>query len=65
MASWIVKQFGKEISIDHILSDGTIEQITVNPSGYQYVLYVTGALYIVALLISIFMVRPYNKKKEQ
>ena len=64
MASWIVKQFGKEISIDHILSDGTIEQITVNPSGYQYVLYVTGALYIVALLISIFMVRPYNKKKE-
>ena len=65
MASWIVKQFGKEISIDHILSDGTIEQITVNPSGYQYVLYITGALYIVALLISIFMVRPYNKKKEQ
>lgn len=65
MASWIVKQFGKEISIDHILSDGTIEQITVNPSGYQYVLYVTGALYVVALLISIFMVRPYNKKKEQ
>lgn len=65
MASWIVKQFGKEISIDHILSDGTIEQITVNPSGYQYVLYVTGALYIVALLISIFMVRPYNKKKEK
>ena len=62
MATWIVKQFGKEVSIDHVLPDGTIEQITVNPTGYQQVLYVTIALYIVALLISIFLVRPYRNK---
>ena len=34
------------------------EMITVNPVGYQTVLYVTGALYIVSLLLSIFLVRP-------
>ncbi|HKM33497.1 MAG TPA: MFS transporter, partial [Lachnospiraceae bacterium] len=62
MATWIVKQFGKEVSIDHVLPDGTIEQITVNPTGYQQVLYVTIALYIVAFLISIFLVRPYKNK---
>ncbi len=33
------------------------EMITVNPLGYQTVLYVTLALYIVSLLISLFMVR--------
>ena len=35
----------------------------INPTGYQTVLYVTLALYIVALLISVFLVRP-NKEKE-
>ena len=50
MASWIVS---------HV---GTPEAAT-NPIGYQTVLYVTGALYIVALLISLFMVRP-NKDKQ-
>ena len=34
------------------------EMITVNPVGYQTVLYVTGALYVVSLLLSIFLVRP-------
>lgn len=65
MASWIVKHFGKEESIDHVLSNGTIEKITVNPTGYQYVLYVTIALYIISLLISIFMVRPYKNKSDK
>lgn len=34
------------------------EMITVNPVGYQTVLYVTGALYVVSLLLSIFLVKP-------
>ena len=34
------------------------EMITVNPVGYQTVLYVTCALYVVSLLLSIFLVRP-------
>jgi len=48
MASWIVS---------HV---GTPEAAT-NPVGYQTVLYVTGALYIVALLISIFLVKSPKK----
>ena len=34
-----------------------IEMITVNPTGYQTVLYVTLALYVVALLLSMFFVQ--------
>ena len=34
----------------------TINGIDVNPTGYQTVLYVTIALYIVALLLSMFFV---------
>ncbi len=64
MAAWIVKTFGKEEQIEHVLSDGTIEMITVNPTGYQYVLYATIALYILSLLICLFMVRPTEKALE-
>ncbi|MBQ0027124.1 MAG: OFA family MFS transporter [Lachnospiraceae bacterium] len=39
------------------------EMITVNPLGYQTVLYVTLALYIVSLLISLFMVRKIADNK--
>ncbi len=39
------------------------EMITVNPLGYQTVLYVTLALYIVSLLISLFMVRKISDNK--
>ncbi len=49
MAAWIVKTFGEEVTID-----GNV----VNPTGYQYVLYATLALYIISLLISLFMVKP-------
>ena len=34
----------------------------VNPSGYQNVLFFTIALYVVALLISLFMVKPSKKE---
>lgn len=61
MATWIVNKFGTPVQIEHALSDGTIEYITVNPTGYQTVLYVTIALYIVALVICLVMVKPTDK----
>ncbi len=64
MAAWIVKTFGNPVQIEHALSDGTIEMITVDPTGYQYVLYATIVLYIVALIICLFMVRPTEKALE-
>ena len=57
LAALIVDKFGKEEVIDHVLADGTIEQITVNPTGYQYVLYATLILYVISLLVSLFLVR--------
>ena len=64
MASWIVKTFGKEVPIEHTLADGTVETIMVNPTGYQYVLYATLALYIIALVICLVMVKPTDKALE-
>ncbi len=57
LSNWIVSKFGTPVAIN----DGHGGTLTVNPSGYQTVLYVTIALYIVALLISCFMI---PKKKE-
>lgn len=62
MASFIVNKFGKVEEIEHVLSDGTVELIKVNPTGYQYVLYATAVLYAVALLISLIMVKPTKKE---
>ncbi len=53
LANWIVNKFGEWKEID----DGHGEMIRVNPTGYQTVLYVTIALYIVALLLSLFLVK--------
>ncbi len=53
LASWIVSRFGTEIQVNGVM---------VNPSGYQYVLYVTVVLYIVALLLSAFCVKSTAKK---
>ena len=53
LATWIVNTFGKE---------EVINGITVNPTGYQAVLYVTVALYAVSLLLSLFFVRPVKNK---
>lgn len=62
MASFIVNKFGKVETIEHVLSNGTVELIKVNPTGYQYVLYATIVLYAVALLISLVMVKPTKKE---
>ncbi|MBP3507114.1 MAG: OFA family MFS transporter [Lachnospiraceae bacterium] len=64
LAAWIVKTFGQEQQIAHELADGTVEMITVNPTGYQYVLYATIVLYIISLLICLIMVRPTDKALE-
>jgi len=37
----------------------------VNPIGYQTVLYVTAALYLVALLLSMVFVRPMSADKKE
>ena len=49
MASWIVDTFGKEVKIDGNM---------VNPTGYQYVLYATLALYVVSLIVCLLLVKP-------
>ena len=55
LASWIVNHFGEVVEVNGNM---------VNPVGYQTVLYVTLALYIISLLLSIFFVKPVNKKSE-
>jgi len=57
MATWIVNHFGKEVQID----DGHGAMIAVNPTGYQYVLFATIALYIVALVVCFVLVKPTDK----
>ena len=54
MAAWIVSNFGEEVEIA-----GNI----VNPTGYQTVLYVTLALYIIAMALSIFFIKPTTTSK--
>ena len=54
LATWIVNHFGKEIEV---------AGNTVNPQGYQMVLYVAVALYVVALLLSLFCVRPVKNER--
>ncbi|MDE7283729.1 MAG: OFA family MFS transporter [Lachnospiraceae bacterium] len=63
MASFIVNRFGTPVEIEHALSDGGVEMITVNPTGYQTVLYATVVLYIIALVISLVLVKPADKDK--
>lgn len=60
LATWIVNTFGTAVQI----ADGHGGMISVNPTGYQKVLYVTCVLYIIALLISIFLVKPSGAKKK-
>lgn len=54
MAGWIVNNFGQAVEI---------AGNTVNPTGYQTVLYVTLAMYAIALLCSIFLVRSKKETK--
>ena len=53
LANFIVENFGKPIEVNGYM---------VNPTGYQTVLYVTIALYIVAMLLSMFFVKPAKKE---
>ncbi len=52
MANWIVSNFGETIEV---------HGVEVNPTGYQTVLLVTIALYIVALILSMVFVKPVKK----
>lgn len=58
MATWIVNHFGEPV--EHALADGSV--ITVNPTGYQCVLYATIVLYVIALVLSLVLVKPADKK---
>ena len=54
MANAIVNKTGEYVEI---------HGVKVNPTGYQNVLIVTGALYFLALCLSIFFVKPIKKDK--
>ncbi len=56
LANFIVEHYGKPVT----LSDGHV----VNPTGYQNVLLVTVALYIVVLLVCLLLVQPAKKAKD-
>ena len=56
VATYIVNHTGKFVDHDGVL---------VNPTGYQNVLYFTIALYIIALLLCLFLVRPSGKAAEK
>lgn len=56
IANLIVNKTGSFITDDHGNS--------INPVGYQNVLYFTIVLYIIALLLSVFLVRPMDKDKK-
>ena len=60
LATYIVKHVGTYV--DKTLPDGTV--VSVNTQGYQTVLYVTLALYIIALIVSIVMVKSPDGKKD-
>ena len=53
LANWIVQNFGKEVEIGGNM---------VNPTGYQTVLYVTLALYIIAFIFSMVFVKAPKKE---
>jgi OFA family oxalate/formate antiporter-like MFS transporter len=55
LATWIVNNFGQTVMVNGI---------SVNPTGYQTVLYVTLALYIVSLVLSMFFVKPMAKDEK-
>ncbi len=56
LATWIVNHFGETVEVDGYM---------VNPVGYQTVLYVTIALYIIAFLMSFLFVRSSKKEAKE
>lgn len=63
VASFIVSHTGSTKVIEYV-ENGVTKTAEVNPDGYQNVLYFTLALYIVAFLLCIFLVRPTDKALE-
>ena len=64
LSAWAIAGLtGNQLAAAIVSHVGTPEAAT-NPVGYQTVLYVTGALYIVALLISLFFVKKPLEKKD-
>ncbi len=62
LATFIVKHVG---DFDQQVSNGHGGMESVNPAGYQAVLYVTICLYIVALICSFFLVGSGKKKADK
>ncbi len=53
---------GNQIATLIVNKTGSFDEVThTNPVGYQNVLYFTLVLYIIALLLSLFLVKPYKK----
>lgn len=52
LATWIVNNFGEMVDVGGNM---------VNPTGYQTVLYVALGLYVVAMLLSVVLVKPVKK----
>ena len=63
VASFIVSHTGSVKTIEYV-EKGVTKTAEVNPDGYQNVLYFTLALYVVALLLCLFLVRPTDKALE-
>ncbi len=55
MATFIVNHFGEEVEVNGAM---------VNPTGYQYVLYATGILYVIACIICFTMIPKKKDVKE-
>lgn len=53
LATFLVSHFGEVIQVD----DGTGNMVSVNPTGYEYVIYLLAVLYLVAFLIAFFVVK--------
>lgn len=65
LAAAIVKAVENKIGVENLPQVEYHGQIiSVNPVGYQTVLYVTFALYIVSLLVCMFLVSPTDKALE-
>lgn len=65
LAAAIVKAVENKIGVENLpLVEYHGQMISVNPVGYQTVLYVTFALYIVSLLVCMFLVSPTDKALE-
>lgn len=63
LANLITKNSGKWDKVTY-LEEGVEKVMKINPVGYQTVLYVTLALYIVALLLSVFFVKKVKKESK-